>query len=296
MNINGVPVEDTFAELFPMKYSRLLVTAATERLALSAATEATGYGTSIIMAPGEAGVEKTLSGDETPDGRPGAVIQVWHRDTENLQNVLLGRVGQCLLTAPTTAVYDFSDGEGDGFPVGKQVGFFGDGHQTKEERYGRDVWVVPRMDGEFVIEENASIQEGVAGGNFFVLGENQGSALQATEAAVDAIGEVDGVIASFPGGICSSGSKPGSEQYGFMLATTNEAYAPTLRDEVDTALPDEAGAVYEIVMNGVSLDALEEATAEGIRAAATVDGVVGFDAGNYGGNIGPYKIQLHEIL
>ncbi len=294
MNLNGVHVEDTFAELFPMKYSRLLVTAATERLALTSAREATGFGTSIIMAPGEAGIERTLSGDETPDGRPGAVIQVWHRDEENLQNALLGRIGQCVLTAPTTALFDA--GEDQGFPLGKQVAFFGDGHQRQQERYGRDVWVVPRMDGDFVIEDSVSIEDGVAGGNFFVLGETQGSALQGTEAAIDAIDRVEGVIASFPGGICSSGSKPGSEQYGFMLATTNEAYAPSLRDEVDTALPDEVGAVYEIVMNGVTLEALEEATAAGIRAATTVDGVVGIDAGNYGGNIGPYKIHLREVL
>lgn len=294
MKVNDVPVEDTFAELFPMQYSRLLVTAATERLALSAAEEATGYGTSIIMAPGEAGVERTVPGEETPDGRPGALIQVYHQDDENLQEALLGRTSQCLLTAPTTAVFDA--GDGDGFPLGKRVAFFGDGHQERSERYGRDVWTVPRMDGEFVVEHEASVAEGVAGGNVFVLGKDQGSALQGAEAAVDAIDRVEGVITSFPGGICSSGSKPGSERYDFMMATTNEAYAPTLRDEVDTALPDDAGAVYEIVMNGSSLDALERATAEGIRAATTVQGVVGIDAGNYGGNIGPYEIQLHEVL
>ncbi|MBS1262877.1 MAG: Formylmethanofuran--tetrahydromethanopterin formyltransferase [Methanonatronarchaeales archaeon] len=294
MRLNGVHVEETFAELFPMKYCRMLVTAATERLATTSAREATGFGTSIIMAPGEAGIERTMSGDETLDGRPGAVIQVWHRDDESLQNALLGRIGQCVLTAPTTSLFDA--GGDPGFRLGEQVAFFGDGHQRNEEMYGRDVWLVPRMDGDFVVEDSVSIEEGVAGGNFFVLGRTQGSALQGAEAAIDAIGGVEGVVTSFPGGICSSGSKPGSEQYGFMLATTNEFYAPSIRDEVDTALPDDVGAVYEIVMNGVTLEALKGATAAGIRAATTVEGVVGIDAGNYGGNIGPYEIHLREVL
>jgi len=294
MKLNGVYVEDTFAELFPMQYSRLLITAATERQALVSAEEATGFGTSIIMAPGEAGVEKTVPGTETPDGRPGAVIQVFHTDDDGLGQALLGRIGQCVLTAPTTALFDL--GDGDDFPLGKQSAFFGDGHQEKQDMYGRDMWVVPRMDGDFLVEDSVAIEEGVAGGNFFVLGETQGSALQGAEAAVDAIDEVDGVITSFPGGICSSGSKPGSQQYDFMKATTNEAYAPTLKGDVETTLPDSVDAVYEIVMNGTNLEALEEATARGIEAATTVKGVVGIDAGNYGGNIGPYKIELQEVV
>lgn len=294
MRVNDVPVEDTFAELFPMTYARLLVTGATGNLSYSAAKEATGFGTSIIMAPGECGIEGQVPRTETPDERPGTVIQVYHNDADKLGEALLGRVGQCVLTAATTSLFDMGDGED--FPLGKQVAFFGDGYQEKAERYGRDVWVVPRMDGEFVVEESVTLEEGVAGGNFFILGESQGSALQGAQAAVDAIAEVEGVVATFPAGICASGSKPGSGSYDFMAATTNEAYCPSLKDEVDSKLGDGVDAVYEIVMNGIGLDELEKATAEGVKAATTVDGVEGIDAGNYGGDIGPYKIELHDVL
>jgi formylmethanofuran--tetrahydromethanopterin N-formyltransferase len=159
------------------------------------------------------------------------------------------------------------------------------------------VWKIPIMNGEFVGEEEFGAVKGVAGGNFFVMGENQMAALMGAQAAVDAINGVCGVITSFPGGIVASGSKVGSNKYKFMSASTNEKYCPTLRDQVeDSEVPEGVGAVYEIVIDGVDEESVSEAMAEGIRAATTVPGVVYITAGNFGGNLGPFKINLSEIL
>ena len=292
--INGTQIEDTFAEAFPMTAARLLVTAATERWALAAARAATGYAASVIGCDAEAGLERTLIADETPDARPGVSLLMFafHRDA--LQKAVVNRVGQCVLTCPTTACYN-------GLPVGEKkirVGgnlrFFGDGWQASKLLEGRRYWRIPVMDGEFTCEDVFGTVKGVAGGNFLILAESQAIALAAAEAATEAIAKVPGVILPFPGGVVRSGSKVGSK-YKALRASTNDAYCPTLRGAVTSALPAGVNAVYELVIDGVDLASVAAATRAGVRAACG-PGVRRISAGNYGGKLGPHHLRLHELL
>lgn len=295
LTIHDVPLDDTFAEAFPMTACRVLVTAATVNWAHTAASKATGYAASVIGCDAEAGIERELSPEETPDGRPGFSLLLFGFSREALQQAVVNRVGQCILTCPTTACYN-------GLPVQKErairiggnLRFFGDTFQISKVLEGKRYWRLPVMDGEFLCEDLFGTVKGVAGGNFLILGETQSSALEAAEAAVQAIGKVRGVIAPFPGGVVRSGSKVGS-RYKKLKASTNEAYCPTLRALVKSALPDNVGAVYEIVLDGLDLASVEEAMRVGVRAACR-PGVVRISAGNYGGKLGPFHLHLHRLL
>jgi formylmethanofuran--tetrahydromethanopterin N-formyltransferase len=288
--INDIPVEDTFAEAFPMTAARLIVTAETPGWAQTAGQVATGYAASVIGCDAEAGIESILTPDETPDGRPGVSLLL-----DALQKAAINRVGQCILTCPTTACYN-------GLPpvkdktirIGGNLRFFGDGFQFSKKLEGRRYWRLPVMDGEFLCEDVFGTAKGVAGGNFLILGESQAAALAAAEAAAEAMRRVAGVILPFPGGVVRSGSKVGS-RYKKLRASTNDAFCPTLRGVTKTALAEGVNAVYEIVIDGVDLPAVEEATRVGVRAACR-PGVVRISAGNYGGNLGPFHLHLHKLL
>ncbi len=295
LTINNVPIEDTFAEAFPMTAARLLVTAETQAWAQTAGQVTTGYASSVIGCDAEASVERTLSPDETPDGRPGVSLLLFAFSRDALQKALVNRVGQCILTCPTTACYN-------GLPlvkdknvrIGGNLRFFGDTFQFSKKLEGRRYWRIPVMDGEFLCEDLFGTIKGVAGGNFLIVGDSQAAALTAAEAAVAAIRRVPGVILPFPGGVVRSGSKVGS-RYKKLRASTNDAYCPTLRGLVTSALPEGANAVYELVIDGIDLPAVEEATRVGVRAACR-PGVLGITAGNYGGKLGPFHLHLHKLL
>ena len=261
MQIRGVEIEDTFAEAFPMWVSRILITADTERWALTSATAATGFAVSVILSPAEAGVEKTVPPSQTPDGRPGAIIQIYHNTGYGLKDQLLRRISQCVLTCPTTAAFDaLGDMAVKKLKIGRSAALFGDGYQQKDTIGGRTVWRIPVMEGEFVIEDKIGAKVGVAGGNFLILAKDKKSALEAAEKAVDAIqGKVDGVVLTFPGGVCRSGSKVGSLKYK-LPASTNLAYCPTLRGVYpESKIPEGVTSVYEIVINGINLASVKEA-------------------------------------
>jgi formylmethanofuran--tetrahydromethanopterin N-formyltransferase len=300
VHFNGVEIEDTFAEAFPMTAARLIITAATPAWALTAATEATGYAASVIGCDAEAGIERTLTPAETPDGRPGVSILLFAFSRDALQKAVVNRVGQCVLTCATTACYNGLPIVPDkAIKIGGQLRFFGDGWQTSKllEADGtirRRFWRIPVMDGEFVCEDVFGTVKGVAGGNFLILSDSQDTALAAAEAAVAAIRAVPDTILPFPGGIVRSGSKVGS-RYKKLRASTNDAYCPTLRGVVKSALPEGVNAVYEIVIDGLSLAAVEEATRLGVRAACR-PGVLRISAGNYGGTLGPHHIRLLSVL
>lgn len=295
LSINGVAIEDTFAEAFPMTATRLIVTAETLAWAEIAAQASTGYAASVIGCDAEAGLERTLTPDETPDGRPGVSLLFFAFNRDALQKAVVNRVGQCILTCATTACYN-------GLPVvkdkslriGGNLRFFGDGWQFSKKLEGRRYWRLPVMDGEFVCEDVFGTVKGVAGGNFLIVGDSQASALAAAEAAVTAIRSVPGVLLPFPGGIVRSGSKVGS-RYKKLRASTNDAYCPTLRGLVKSELPNGANAVYEIVLDGLDLASVEEATRVGVRAACR-PGVLRITAGNYGGKLGPFHLHLHRLL
>ncbi len=295
LTINNVPIEDTFAEAFPMIATRLIVTAATPAWAQTAGQVTTGYAASVIGCDAEAGVERILSPDETPDGRPGVSLLLFAFNRDALQKAAINRVGQCVLTCPTTACYN-------GLPVVKEksiriggsLRFFGDTFQFSKKLEGRRFWRIPVMDGEFTCEDFFGTIKGVAGGNFLIVGASQSETLLAAEAAVHAIRQLGGVILPFPGGLVRSGSKVGS-RYKKLRASTNDAYCPTLRGLVASALPEGANAVYEIVIDGIDLAAVEEATRVGVRAACR-PGVLRITAGNYGGKLGPHHLHLHQLL
>ncbi|MCC6027371.1 MAG: formylmethanofuran--tetrahydromethanopterin N-formyltransferase [Archaeoglobi archaeon] len=297
MKVNGVEVEETFAEAFDIKIARVLITAYDYYWAWVAANEATGFGTSVIMCPAEAGIEKKALPSETPDGRPGYYIQICHMSKKGLEEQLLARIGQCVLTAPTTAAFNGLPDVQDKFDTGFKLKFFGDGYEREVEVAGRKCYAIPMMQGEFIVESHFGYVSGIAGGNFFILGENQPAALAAAKAAVDAIADVEGVITPFPGGIVASGSKVGANKYKFLKASTNEKFCPTLRDKVEgSQIPPGVKAVYEIVINGLNVEYVKKAMKVGILAATKIPGVVKITAGNYGGKLGKHLIYLKDLF
>lgn len=292
--MNSLIIEDTYAEAFSTKAAHLLITAATRQLAKITATEATGFATSFISSPAEAGIDRYYSPGETPDGRPGYSIIICQNKTEKIEKQLLDRIGQCVLTAPTTAVFNLLEDSEIQDNLGFKLAFFADGYQEKIEKYGKDMYKIPVMSGDFLIEENFGIVDAVAGGNLFVMAKTQQSALVAAQSAVNAVRDIPGVITPFPGGIVASGSKVGSKKYKFMPATTNEEYCPTLKGVVNSKLPEDVNGVYEIVFDGLTEESVKEATQVAIKAIKTIPDVVKISAGNYGGNLGDYKIRLLE--
>ncbi len=295
--LHGVEIKDTFAELFEMWVGRVLITAENEKWALTAANVATGYASSIIGSPAEAAVEGTVSPNETPDGRTGVHIQIYHHTRSTLKKQMINRIGQCVMTCPTTAAFDALPNAVRRLKVGRSLRLFGDGFQKKDEIAGRKIWRIPVMEGEFIVENRFGAQKAAAGGNFLILAKNLSSGLEAAEAASDSIRKsAEGVIMPFPGGVCRSGSKVGSLKYK-LPASTHHLFCPKLKHLVpDSMVPHEVNCVYEIVINGLSLENVKKAMTEGIKAAVEVPGVVKISAGNYGGKFGPMKIYLHEIL
>ncbi len=294
MEFNGVILEDTYAEGFPVWVARVVITAVSKDWAYKAATEATGFATSTIGCPCEAGIEKFMPPSETPDHRPGYSILICC-GKKALKEQVLERVSECILTAPTTAVFNGKAGSEEIIPI--KLHFFGDGYESKIEVGGIQCWSIPIMGGDFIVEEEIGAVKGVAGGNFLIMGDSQMSALMAAQAAVDAIKGVPGCITPFPGGVVSSGSKVGSKKYKFMGASTNEKFCPTIREKVpDTEIPENVKAVYEIVIDGVDEASVKEAMKAGVQAACRVPGVVKITAGNYGGNLGPFKFFLKDCI
>jgi formylmethanofuran--tetrahydromethanopterin N-formyltransferase len=294
MKLHGAEVEDTFAEAFSMYGSRTVITAATPGWALEAGRTMTGFATSVIGCKCEAGVERTLEPSETPDGRPGVSVLLFAFDLEGLGRRLVERIGQCVLTCPTTACFNGLESE-ETVDVGGQLRFFGDGYQASKVIDGARYWRLPVMEGEFLLEERFGAQQGVAGGNIIMLAADEETALRAAEAAAAAMDAVEGVILPFPGGVVRSGSKVGS-RYEALMASTNERMCPTLRAQIDdSALPEGVNSVMEIVIDGLAVDPVRQAMAVGLEAAAKA-GASHLTAGNYGGELGQHHIDLHDVL
>jgi formylmethanofuran--tetrahydromethanopterin N-formyltransferase len=280
-----------------MWVGRVLITADTEKWALTAANTATGLATSVIMSPAEAGIETTITSDKTPDNRPGVLIQIYNRNRFELMGQMILRIGQCVMTCPTTSAFDALPEAKRKIKVGRSIRLFGDGFQRKRLVGERKVWKIPVMEGDFIVEDKFGAAEAIAGGNFLILAKDEVSGLQAAEEAVEAIKKTGTeIILPFPGGICRSGSKAGSLKYK-LKASTNHPFCPKLRTLVtDTQVPEGVECVYEIVINGLTLEAVKKAMNAGVKAAANVQGVVEITAGNYGGKLGPYKAFLKEAL
>ena len=295
MQINDVDIKNTYAEGFGIKVTRILVTAATQELAKIAATEATGYGTSVIGCPAEAGIDCFVPADETPDGRPGYAIMICHAGKKALDNELMERIGMCILTAPTAAAFNLLESE-DVLKTGFKLKYFGDGFEKDLEIAGKTVHSIPIMSGDFLVESTFGFKDGVAGGNFFILAKDQMTGVKAAQLAVAAIANVEGVITPFPGGMVASGSKVGSNKYSFLPASTNEKMCVTLKDEVDSDIREDADGVFEIVIDGIDEESVKAAMKAGIQAACAVDGVLEISAGNFDGKLGSYIMNLHDLF
>jgi formylmethanofuran--tetrahydromethanopterin N-formyltransferase len=295
---NGVRIEQTFAEAFPMSATALIITAPTIEWARIAAATMTGFATSVIGCGVEAGIDRELATAETPDGRPGVRVLVFAMSPGDLEKHTINRVGQCVLTCAGTACYAGLTSD-TRIKLGANLRYFGDGHQSSKLVGTRRFWRIPVMEGEFVCESHAGMTgQAVGGGNLLILGRTAAETLAATEAAVRAMREVPDTILPFPGGMVRSGSKVGSK-YTFMIASTNEAYCPTLRAVSKTSLDPDVNCVLEIVIDGLSDRAVAESMRVGIRTlieVGTKGGVVAVSAGNYGGKLGPHHFHLHELL
>jgi formylmethanofuran--tetrahydromethanopterin N-formyltransferase len=298
MKVNGITIDDTFAEAFGMSATGVVITADTPHWARQAAVTMSGFGTSVIGCGAEVGIDRELKPEETPDGRPGVRVLLFGFSPEALVPQLKNRVGQCVLTSPGSACYA-------GVEAKKRIGlgqgprYFGDGFQTAKKLGKSRYWRIPVMDGEFVVEETTGVvTDAVGGGNVLILGNDRAGLLSTAEMAVAAIAEVPDVITPFPGGIVRSGSKVGSKYKG-MVASTNDAFCPTLRGRVRSELGPDTVAVLEIVIDGLTSKSVAEAMKAALKMITTVGaakGVTRVSAGNYGGKLGQHHYRLQELL
>ena len=302
MQINSVMIDDTFAEAFNMRGTRVIITAQNVKWAYHAANAMTGFATSVIGCGVEAGIERELSTTETPDGRVGVSILMFAMGSKVLMQQLETRMGQCILTCPTAAAFSGIESEDqvgvEEINLGKHLRYFGDGYQTSKLIGGKRYWRIPVMDGEFLTEETTGMVRAIGGGNFLVLGTSQKQVLAACEAAIEAMKKLPNVIMPFPGGVVRSGSKVGSK-YPKMFASTNDAFCPTLKGLVATELDDDIESVLEIVIDGLTFEDIAKAMKVGIEAACSLGasgGIKRISAGNYGGKLGPHHFKLHEVL
>jgi formylmethanofuran--tetrahydromethanopterin N-formyltransferase len=297
MIINGVTIDETFAEAFPMKATRLIITAHNAKWAMISAQAFTGFATSVIACGCEAGIERQLDGSETPDGRPGVSILIFAMGGKGLAKQVETRSGQCVLTSPTSALFSGLESEKN-MPLGQNLRYFGDGFQISKMIGGKRYWRIPVMDGEFLAQEKTGVTAAVGGGNFLVLAESQGQALAACEAAIEEMKKIPNVIMPFPGGVVRSGSKVGSK-YKALNASTNDAFCPTLKGQTSSDLPAEVESVMEIVIDGLAKEDIDKAMKVGIQAVCklgSTHGIRRISAGNYGGKLGPFHFHLQEIM
>ena len=297
MIYKGIKIDNTFAEAFNMKASRIIVTADNSKWAKNACNSFTGFATSVIACGIEAGIEMELKKSETPDGRPGYSILLFSMSRSQLEKQLETRVGQCILTCPTTAIFSGMDGE-DMIPLGKNLRYFGDGYQISKKIQNKRFWRIPVMDGEFLCEEMTARVPAIGGGNFLVLSKNRKSCLEACEIAVNSIKDLPNVITPFPGGVVRSGSKVGSK-YKALIASTNDAFCPTLRSLTNSMLAKDVNCVMEIVINGLSSEDISLATRrciDSISRSKIKKDIVSISAGNYGGKLGQYHFHLRKIM
>ncbi len=298
LTVRGVRIDDTFAEAFGMRATAVIITADTAQWVRQAALSMTGFATSVIGCGCEAGIDSELTGKQTPDGRPGVRVLLFAVSTSELQKQLQTRTAQCLLTSPGSACYAGIDGA-ETLRLGNALRYFGDGWQISKRFGSKHFWRIPVMDGEFVCEATTGLtKQAVGGGNLLILGTSVQTTRAAAEAAVTAIRKVPDVVAPFPGGVVRSGSKVGSKYKG-VPASTNDAFCPTLRGAVKTALDPDTKCVLEIVVDGLTSEAVAAAMRAGIAAIVKLGprrGATRISAGNYGGRLGPHHYHLRELL
>lgn len=297
MNINGVLIDDTFSEAFSMRATRVIITAINYKWARHAAETMTGFATSVIGCKVEAGIERVMGNHETPDGRPGMSVLLFSTDRKTLQKQLEARVGQCVLTCPTTAVFSGMESD-EQIALGKNLRYFGDGYQNSKLIGDKRYWRIPVMDGEFVCEEMVGVQKAIGGGNILVFARTVSQVLLACEAAIDSMSMLPNIILPFPGGGVRSGSKVGSKYKG-LSASTNHHFCPTLKGQPGNVLAKNIEAVMEIVIDGLTVEDVRLAMKRGIEAVCDLgrsQGIEKITGGNYGGKLGEHHFHLRDIV
>lgn len=297
---NGTVIDATFAEAFGMRGTRILVTAHDDVWAMHAGVAATGFATSVIGCGVEAGIERRLKPSETPDGRPGVALLFFTMSGKDMIRQIERRIGQCVMTCPTTAVFNglADSGNTEDVALGSRLRYFGDGFQISKKIGDTRYWRVPVMDGEFLVQDKARLtRDAVGGGNLLILADDLTGGLRAAAAAVAAMRQLPNVVMPFPGGVVRSGSKVGSK-YPALGASTNDAYCPTLRGATASELDPRTGAVLEIVIDGLTQADVAAAMRVGLAtlcAIGAAGGVHRISAGNYGGKLGPFHFNLHDL-
>lgn len=294
-------VENTYAEGFRSLYGEILLTARDAKWLAHALAAVTGHASSTILCDCEAGLAQWVDAAETPDGRPGAIVQFhvprFRKDRrQHLERVMLARISQNALTCPTIRCFNRLE-TAEYFKLGRKIALFGDGYQRRDVRYGERGWVIPTLGGEFFLSRRFGYQDGVMGGNLWFFGSTEDAAIAAAEQAAAAVEAIADTITPFPGGVAASGSKAGS-RYSFMFASTYAEYCPTLRERLGerSQVPAGVASIMEIIINGRDLEALKTATRAAILAAAETPGLVKISAGNYGGRLGKTFVHLHELI
>jgi formylmethanofuran--tetrahydromethanopterin N-formyltransferase len=301
--LGNIPIEDTFIEAFSGIYCRVIVTADDQETLHKAAEDSTAT-PSVVIGRTEGGVEKYLKKAETPDNRIGAILQFWgeinpsktfEQSLKKFETELSYRIRQDILVKPFTAVYDALPNAEGKLDMMESVGHCGDGFEWVEKRNGREVIVVPLMVPDFVIERQLGYARGVMGGNFWVMCKTKQALKEVGEKALAAIHNVTGVVTPFD--VCSAGSKP-ETHFPKIGPTTNHLYCPSLKKQLgkESKVPEGVRYIAEIVYDGISLEAVKEATKSGIKAVLDINDVVKISAGNYEGKLGQYKIYLRELF
>lgn len=295
LRINGVPIDDTFCETFTVRVVRVLITSVNRKWALESALEAKGLGRSATIPPCEASIEVEARPGETPDGRPGFILQFLDRKAEALKECSVLRIRKGVVPYPKTSVFDALPSEMavDFVDIkGTMIQTFGDGFEEEVKAFGRDIFRIPRMDGYFYVERKFGIAKGVTGGMFLIFAQTDAAALEAAERAVDAAKTMPYVLGKF----ASSGTKIGGKTYKDAVATTNDAYCPTLAKTEGSMIPEGVRCVYEVIVSALRPEDLNKAMKVGIESATKVHGIRKITAANYGGTLGKGKIYLQNLF
>jgi formylmethanofuran--tetrahydromethanopterin N-formyltransferase len=296
-------VEDTYAEAFEGLYCRVILTADDKETLRKVAEDATST-PSVVIGRTEGGIEKYLSKKETPDKRIGVLLQFWSKIDEDkpfekslarFEKELSYRIRQDILVKPFTTLFDALPKARGKLDMMERVGHCGDGYEWTEKRFGRQMIIVPIMVPDFQIERYLGYAHGVSGANFWIMCKTKKALYESGKKALEAIRKVEGVITPFD--VCSAGSKA-ETKFPLIGPTTNHPFCPSLKKKLgkESRVPEGVRYIPEIVIDGVSLDAVKKAIRMGIEAVGYVNGVVKISAGNYGGKLGKYKISLRELF
>lgn len=289
-------IDDTYSEAFNGIFTRVMVTADRHEILKRAAFDATSTPGTVIGRV-EGGIESWLGEDETPDGRNGVILQFWYEkeDIKEFNRELSFRIRQDILVKPFTSIFDASIN-----PVGKMdmmrnVGHCGDGYEHEENLYNRKMIIVPIAIPDFKIERYIGYGQGIMGANLWYMCSNKEAVTEAGRKALDAMGEIEGIVTPFD--ICSAASKP-ETNYPWIGPTTNHPYCPSLKEELGhiSRVPPGVKYIPEIVINGIDMDSVLKGMKAGIEALKDEDGVLKISAGNYGGKLGDHKIYLKDII